>query len=164
WIRARALPSDKEEKEEEETPRAYPEKTALTTAPGYKPGGTDLRLYFVGYGMVIMSGDVSPGRITGSQWERIINLWSVSHGQRIGVSWDINAINRRFPVVEELGAPIRGLFLLMLLFAVVIGPVNYMLLARRQQRVWLWWTAPAIAAVASLGVFGYAMLAEGLQA
>src|SRR5262249_23112452 len=73
WISARPLPSDKEEKEEEETPRAYPEKTALTTAPGYKPGGNDLRLYFVGYGMVIMSGDVSPGRITGSQWERIIN-------------------------------------------------------------------------------------------
>src|SRR5262245_7947412 len=164
FLSARPLPSDEEEKEEEKTPKDYPEKAALTPAPGYKPGGNDLRLYFVGYGMVIMSGDVSPGRITGSQWERIINLWSVSHAQRIGAYWDINAINRRFPVVEELGAPIRGLFLLMLLFAVVIGPVNYMLLARRKKRVWLWWTAPAIAAVASLGVFGYAMLAEGLQA
>ena len=144
--------------------KADPEKPALTAAPGYKPGKNDLRHYFVGYGMVIVCGDVDASRITGSQWMRIIEFWSDSNALRMGAYWNVNAINRTFPVVEELGTPVRGLFLLMLSFAVVIGPVNYVVLARRKKRIWLWWTAPAIAVVASLAVFGYAMLAEGWQA
>jgi hypothetical protein len=162
WIIAHPPPPDKGE--EEETLKAVPETIALTTAPGYRPGKNDLRHYFVGYGMVIVSGDVDASRITGSQWERIIDFWSDSHARRMGAYWNVNTVNQQFPVVEELGTPVRGLFLLMLLFAVVIGPVNYMLLARRKKRIWLWWTAPAIAVVASLAVFGYAMLAEGWQA
>jgi len=143
--------------------QVVPEKPALTTAPGYKPGKNDLRHYFVGYGMVIVCGDVDASQIAGWQWMRIIELWSDSYALRMG-QWNVDAINRTFPVVEELGTPVRGLFLLMLSFAVVIGPVNYVLLARRKKRIWLWWTAPAIAAVASLAVFGYAILAEGWQA
>ncbi|HKC87347.1 MAG TPA: hypothetical protein VKG02_15285 [Blastocatellia bacterium] len=165
WLSAQRPPSDEEEEEtDQEKAEATPEKPALTTAPGYKPGKNDLRHYFVGYGMVIVSGDMDAGRIAGSQWARIIEFWSDSHTHRMGDYLNVNAINRNFPVVEELGTPVRGLFLLMLLFAVVIGPVNYMALARRKKRTWLWWTAPAIAVVASLAVFGYAMLAEGWQA
>src|SRR5262245_15115568 len=167
WLSAQQLPSDEEEEETyQEKAGATPKKPALTTAPGYKPGKNDLRHYFVGYGMVIVSGDVDPGRIAGSQWARIIEFWSDSHVRRTGDywNWNTNAINRMFPVVEELGTPVRGLFLLMLLFAVVIGPVNYIVLARRKKRTWLWWTAPAIAVVASLAAFSYAMLAEGWQA
>jgi hypothetical protein len=168
WISAQPpflAPSDEEGKETGQAKEeADPEKPALTTAPGYKPGKNDLRHYFVGYGMVIVCGDVDASRIAGWQWERIIEFWSDSHPQRMGAYWNVDAINRTFPVVEELGTPVRGLFLLMLSFAVVIGPVNYVVLARRKKRIWLWWTAPAIAAVASLAVFGYAMLAEGWQA
>src|SRR5262245_12167410 len=165
WLGAQPLLSDEEEKEtDQEKAGATPKKSALTTPPGYKPGKNDLRHYFVGYGMVIVSGDVDPGRIDGSQWARIIEFWSDSHVRRMGDYYNINAINRTFPVVEDLGTPVRGLFLLMLLFAVVIGPVNYIVLARRKKRTWLWWTAPAIAVVASLAVFSYAMLAEGWQA
>src|SRR5262245_38664396 len=165
WLSAQPLPSDEEEEEtDQKEAEATQKKPALTTAPGYMPGKNDLRHYFVGYGMVIVSGDVDPGRIAGSQWARSIEFWNDSHVRRMGGYWNINAVNRTFPVVEELGTPVRGLFLLMLLFAVVIGPVNYIVLARRKKRAWLWWTAPAIAVVASLAVFGYAMLAEGWQA
>jgi hypothetical protein len=167
WISAQPPPLAPSDEVGEETGQAIakadPEKPALTTAPGYKPGKNDLRHYFVGYGMVIVCGDVDASRIAGSQWERIIELWSDSYALRMG-QWNVDAINRTFPVVEELGTPVRGLFLLMLSFAVVIGPVNYVVLARRKKRIWLWWTAPAIASLASLAVFGYAMLAEGWQA
>ncbi len=168
WISAQPpflAPSD-EVGEETGRPigQAVPEKPALTTAPGYKPGKNDLRHYFVGYGMVIVCGDVDASQIAGWQWERIIEFWGDSDALRTAGYWNVDAINRTFPVVEELGTPVRGLFLLMLTFAVVIGPVNYVALARRKKRIWLWWTAPAIAAVASLAVFGYALLAEGWQA
>jgi len=168
WISAQPLPLAPSDEEGEETGQekaeAVPENPALTTAPGYKPGKNDLRHYFVGYGMVMVCGDVDASRIAGSQWGRIIEFLSDSDALRMGAYWNVDAINRTFPVVEELGTPVRGLFLLMLSFAVVIGPVNYVVLARRKKRIWLWWTAPAIAAVASLAVFGYAMLAEGWQA
>jgi len=166
WISAQPLPSDEEEEEGKVVMRVEgnSEKTPLTTALDYRPGKNDLRDYFVGYGMVIVSGDVDASRITGSQWARIIDFWGDSHPQGMGGYWNINVLNQRFPVVEDLGTPVRGLFLLMLLFAVVIGPVNYILLARRKKRIWLWWTAPAIGVVASLAVFGYAMFAEGWQA
>lgn len=166
WISAQPAPSGEEADGEAGEERLVvigggSEKTILTTAPGYKPGKNDLRHYFVGYGMVIVSGDVDTSRITGGQWERIIGFWGDSPVQGFSNHWNINAINQQFPVVEELGTPVRGLFLLMLLFVVVIGPVNYLLVARRKRKIWLWWTVPAIGVVASLGVFGYAMLAEG---
>ncbi len=162
WIAAQPASSDEEAEEEKPVVRGEDtEKTVLTTAPDYKPGKNDLRAYFVGYGAVIVSGDVDASRIDGEQWERIVDFWSDSSVQGLANHWNINAINRQFPVVEELGTPVRGLFLLMLLFVVVIGPVNYLLLARRKKKLWLWWTVPAISLAASLGVFGYAMLAEG---
>src|SRR5262245_46092851 len=166
WISVQPLPPVEEEREGKVVLNIHgnPEKTALTTAPDYKAGKNDLRNYFVGYGMVIVSGDVDASRITGSQWARIIDYWGESHPQGMGGYWNIDVLNQRFPVVEDLGTPVRGLFLLMLLFAVMIGPINYMLLARRRKRIWLWWTAPAIGVVASLAVFGYAMFAEGWQA
>ncbi|MGH9834987.1 MAG: hypothetical protein ACRD9Y_18355, partial [Blastocatellia bacterium] len=162
WIAAQSSSSDEEAEEEKPVERGEgSEKTVLAAAPDHKPGKNDLSTYFVGYGAVIVSGDVDASRINGEQWERIIGFWSDSQVDGLANHWNINAINRQFPVVEELGTPVRGLFLLMLLFVVVIGPVNYLLLARRKKKLWLWWTVPAISLAASLGVFGYAILAEG---
>ncbi len=165
WIGAQPQTAEEEDRGQFLTVRGMrPAEVVLTVSPGYKPGRNDLRHYFVGYGIVIVSGDVDASRFTEWQWERIIGFWSDSRVQSLEGYWNINALNQQFPVVKELGTPVRGLFLLMLLFVVVIGPVNYMLLARRKKKIWLWWTAPAIAVVASLGVFSYAILAEGWQA
>jgi len=162
WIAAQPASSDEEAEGEKPVEREErSEKTVLTAAPGHKPGKNDLRTYFIGYGVVIVSGDVEASRINGDQWWMIISFLGDSGVQGLANHWNINVINRQFPVVDELGTPVRGLFLLMLLFVVVIGPVNYLLLARRKKRLWLWWTVPAIAVAASLGVFGYALLAEG---
>jgi hypothetical protein len=162
WVAAQPASSDEETDAEKPVEREEnSEKAVMTTAPDYKPGKDDLRAYFIGYGALIVSGDVDASRINGEQWERIVDFWGDSRVDGLAGHWNINAINRQFPVVEELGTPVRGLFLLMLLFVVVIGPVNYLLLARRRKKVWLWWTVPAISVAASLGVFGYAMLAEG---
>jgi hypothetical protein len=162
WIAAQPASSDEAIEEEKPVEREErSEKTVLTAEPGHKPGKNDLRTYFAGYGVVIVSGDVDASRINGEQWWMIISFLGDSGVQGLANHWNINAINRQFPVVDELGTPVRGLFLLMLLFVVAIGPVNYLLLARRKKRLWLWWTVPAISVVASLGVFGYAMLAEG---
>jgi hypothetical protein len=69
--------------------------------------------------------------------------------------------NRMFRVVDSAGVPVRGLFVLMLLFAIVIGPVNLWLLGRKDRRLWMLWTVPTISGATCLAVFGYMLISEG---
>lgn len=67
-----------------------------------------------------------------------------------------------FPVVQGLTTPVRGLVLMMLAFAILIGPVNVLLLAKFKRRMWLLWTVPLGSAVFSVGVIAFALLSEGI--
>jgi hypothetical protein len=67
-------------------------------------------------------------------------------------------------LVGETTVPVRGLFLLVLLFAVTIGPVNIWLLSRYRRRIWLWWNVPAISLLTCMAVFCYSMFSEGWRA
>src|SRR5262249_51575132 len=71
---------------------------------------------------------------------------------------DVNAV---FPVIDDLGVPVRGLFALMIVFAAAIGPLNVWFLDRRKRRIWMLWTVPVLSAATCLLVFGYMVLVEG---
>ena len=60
------------------------------------------------------------------------------------------------PVVDEAGVPVRLLFLLLVGFTLVVGPLNVILLTRRGRRPWILATIPAI----SLGACGLLLLAS----
>ena len=77
------------------------------------------------------------------------------------VQFSVAEANNRFPVVSDFGVPVRGLFLLMLLFAIVIGPVNLIVLSRKKRRIWMLWTVPVISMTTCFAVFLYATFAEG---
>jgi hypothetical protein len=59
-------------------------------------------------------------------------------------------------------APVTEFRVLITLFVVVIGPLNYWLLKRSQRVHLLVITVPAAAAVVTLGLFTYALLSDGL--
>ena len=65
-------------------------------------------------------------------------------------------------LVAETTVPIRGLFVLVLLFGMGIGPANVWLLSRYKRRIWLWWNVPAISLLTCLIVFGYSLASEGV--
>ncbi|MBN1395839.1 MAG: hypothetical protein JW959_12525 [Pirellulales bacterium] len=65
-------------------------------------------------------------------------------------------------LIAEASVPVRGLFVLVLLFGVGIGPVNLWLLARHKRRIWLWWNVPAISLITCLLVFAYSLASEGI--
>ncbi|MDR0870914.1 MAG: hypothetical protein LBN39_08995 [Planctomycetaceae bacterium] len=65
------------------------------------------------------------------------------------------------PVVEESGISIRLILTLIVIFAVLIGPVNLYVLSKIKRRLWLLWTVPAISLFASMLVFGVSFLKEG---
>jgi hypothetical protein len=64
-------------------------------------------------------------------------------------------------LIKEASVPVRGLFALVLVFTVGIGPVNIWLLSRFKRRIWLWWNVPAISLLTCLAVFAYASFSEG---
>jgi hypothetical protein len=125
------------------------------------PGENSLRRYHVGFGKLIVSGAVDAGQISTFQWGLIKSDWTDSHTPWQPGTLGTQDINQSFPIVEGLGTPVRGLFIMMLLFVIVIGPVNLMLLARRGKKIWLLWTVPAISLATCLAVSGYAFWMEG---
>ena len=74
---------------------------------------------------------------------------------------DGNSANELLPVTKDVKIPTRGIVVVMLIFIIVIGPVNLIVLSRLKRRTWMLWTIPAISAVTTLGVFAYSLLREG---
>jgi hypothetical protein len=105
---------------------------------------------------------------------RDTSTWDISTASEISNAWartaapylaqhDLLSANNALPIVEDVGLPVRSLFVLMLLFTLVIGPCNIWLLARWKRRIWLLWTAPLISLVTCTAVFGCMIFAEGWQ-
>lgn len=66
-----------------------------------------------------------------------------------------------FRVVDELTVPVRGLFVAMTLFAIVAGPVNLVILSKKNRRIWVLWTLPLLSIATCVVVIVYASFSEG---
>jgi hypothetical protein len=75
---------------------------------------------------------------------------------------DENGASASFPVIENTKIPIRSTVFIMLLFVILIGPVNLIVLSRMNRRTWLLWTVPAISFVTCVIVFAYSLVREGV--
>ena len=64
-------------------------------------------------------------------------------------------------LVAEATVPVRGLFVVVCVFAVGIGPANLWLLSCYKRRIWLWWNVPVLSLLTCLAVFGYSVASEG---
>ena len=114
----------------------------------------------VGFGEFFVSAEMDTASLNQTQWRQIVHSWV-----KTATPWQsqlsVSEANNRFPVVDDFGIPVRGLFLLMLVFAIVIGPMNLILLSRKRRRIWMLWTVPVISLTTCLAVFLYATFAEG---
>jgi hypothetical protein len=75
----------------------------------------------------------------------------------------LSDLNQAFPVVDNLGVPVKSLFVVMILFALALGPINLVVLTKKRKRIWMLWTVPVLAFFASLAVFGSMIVSEGWQ-
>ena len=136
-----------------EVPEAWGEGQATQGAIGS---------YEVGFGeyLVVEEGDLDG-------WNMAI--WSV-----LKQSWDETAepwryiksremANRVFPVVEDMQIPLRGMFVLILAFALLIGPLNIVFFSKKGRRMRLFWTVPLLSLVTSAGILVYSLLSEGIH-
>jgi len=68
----------------------------------------------------------------------------------------------RLPIPEVSGVPARAYLSILIVFALIIGPVNYWFLWRRRQQVLLVLTAPLVSAIFIVLLAGYVVAGEGL--
>jgi hypothetical protein len=65
-------------------------------------------------------------------------------------------------LISPARVPTRGLFVVVLAFAVAMGPLNLYLLSRCRRQMWLWWNVPTVSIVTCLCIFAYSLASEGL--
>ncbi|MGA1869857.1 MAG: hypothetical protein ACMUJM_15085 [bacterium] len=119
-----------------------------------------LILYNVGFGICMVSRISEVSAFNQKQLEYVRAAWSESIRPWCGRE-SIEKINDNFPVIKKIGIPVRGIFLLMILFAIIIGPLNIFILARKNKRIWMIWSVPLIAFITTSAVFVYFVFAEG---
>jgi len=121
--------------------------------------GVPLATYHVGFGQCVLSNTTDLRSLAKGQWEYAASSWEAAQKPwRSAAGIDVN---RSFPVTENVSVPVRGMFLVMLIFVALIGPVNVFVLWRKKKRMWLLWTVPLISFVTCLGVSAFSIASEG---
>ncbi len=118
-------------------------------------------------GLIVAIAPESPFPGEPAEWAWMLNSigvdrfdWSKRHGVTVvGTNPDFLAF-----LIPGVGlAPVGAFRLLIVLFVVAIGPVNYWLLRRWRRLHWLMVTIPVGAAATTAALFGYAIIADGLD-
>jgi hypothetical protein len=130
------------------------------------PTQTPFAMREIGLGMIVATASDKPFPGNETDWIWIFNSVPRNHWmwyQRNGFS--LHRTNDDYwtfliPGVGE--APVVSFLLLVSLFAVLIGPVNYLLLSRAQRLYLLLITVPVGAVLVTGSLFAYALLTDGL--
>ena len=120
----------------------------------------------LGMGLVLAMATTEPFSATTTEWGWILNtvgesraMWYRRHGMSLRRQ---NNDYWEFLVPNTGKAPVFVFCALITLFAVMIGPVNYFVLARQRRLYLLLVTIPGGAALVTLCLVAYAVLGDGL--
>ena len=130
---------------------------------GRKLDSAPLPTCYAGFGQCIVSGADSLKTLTKPQWEHAKKSWLNTSMPFQTVRTGGPAGTNALLTPEGYPVPVRGMFLVMLLFVAVIGPINLLILSRKKKKMWLLWTVPAISLLTCLAVSAYSILSEGLK-
>ncbi len=119
-----------------------------------------LRVHYAGFGVCIHCRGATAKALTHAQIATFVRHWLNS-----AKPWQdkpgLAGAHHTFPVIEKINVPTRGFFLIMILFALISGPVNIFLLSRINRRIWLLVTTPLLSLATCLIVIVYALASEG---
>lgn len=151
--------------DDREEPQPVPDPGTVAGAFG---GGSGPKFLMrrLGMGTVIAMSAEDPFPGSTTEWSWVLNavgqhrsMWYRRHGLSLRREnddyWD-------FLIPDTGKAPVAAFCVLITLFAVVIGPANYFLLLRKRRLYMLLATIPIGAALVTVGLFGYALLTDGL--
>lgn len=130
----------------------------------------DLRAFALGFGHLIAHDGPEPsaGPMEPSGSGPALAL--VADRAALGPSWmrrRLDAPTRLKLALDTLaefeGLPLRGLMILLVAFALVLGPVNFYWVRRRGRPLLLLLTVPGLSVAMSLGLLAYGVLSQGLD-
>lgn len=124
--------------------------------------GDALRGVRLGLGRVQLATEAQLTGKTFPQWERWVRDVSQGPGVQPPQMESYDA-ERTLPLLSDERLPVRGLLVLMICFALLMGPVNIGLLTWLGRRMWLLWTVPVIALIFSATVLAYSLISEGIR-
>lgn len=115
-------------------------------------------IYSAGFGKIVTSSK-DFGKIPKAKWNQIYRMAS-SVKAVMATNRSVSSANSSFPVVEKLNISPGIIFTIMLIFAILIGPLNIYILSKKKRKIWLLWTVPAGALVFTLVLLLYALSSE----
>jgi hypothetical protein len=125
------------------------------------------RIAKIGFGkLVAFTGEPFPGSAQDWFWllKATGGLQRWDWGKRHGLSSRQGTSDFLMFLIPGIGGvPVVMFLVLITLFSIVIGPLNYFVLARRKQLHLLLLTIPVMAFVTSLLLFGYTVVAHGFS-
>ncbi|MEO0514800.1 MAG: RAP domain-containing protein [Planctomycetota bacterium] len=142
-------------------PGLGPAWTQAATSDGQTQGGNASWLE-IGLGELELSAANNLAQYNTDDWERWVDR-SVQKSRLRFTRLDASGAEGRLPMLETLKVPTRGLLGMMLLFTLLIGPGNILLLSWLKRRMWLLWTIPVIAFAFAGAVLVYSILSEGIK-
>lgn len=123
------------------------------------------RMTDIGLGkLVVFQAEPFPGTAQDWFWflKSVGGTLRLDLGKRIGHSSRIGTSDFLLFLIPGIGGvPVVMFLVLITIFSVVIGPLNYFVLAKRKKLHLLILTIPSIALVTSLLLFGYTVVAHG---
>lgn len=129
-----------------------------------------LEAYACGFGRIVVQTTPTPPEGLMGDRKEGMPLAFVADRSTTGAAWSRASdgqVSRQTSALGSLGTfdalPLRALMVLLLVFALVMGPVNFLYVRRTKRPLLLLATVPAIALVTSLGLLSYGIMAEGLD-
>ena len=119
--------------------------------------------YYPGFGECILAEapvdqwDPDAWREVTRRWERGAKAWL----QQLLPLPRRTASSRSSPTSAS---PSAACFIFMILFVVLIGPINFYWLTQTRRRIWLLWTVPVFSLITCAILFGYMLVSEGWPA
>lgn len=95
--------------------------------------------------------------------ERMLDVARRYDGIMRSTENNAETLERIVPMGLSYGVPVRSLVVLVIFFALLIGPVNMLALGFLKRRVWLIWTIPLTSIIASFTVLGLVVFSEGVK-
>ena len=117
-------------------------------------------IYDVGFGQVLVNAASDFEQWPKATWTFLQELWGET-AEPFATRRNVQEANQNWPVVDHANIPARTLLLMTVCFALVIGPINLLILHRKQRKIWMLWTVPLISLITSAGIFVAATAKEG---
>ena len=120
-----------------------------------------------GLGMVITIGDEDPFPGSFQLWHALVaqnSLDQLTWKNRVGVDVTAGNVSYWSWLIPAVGQPpVKSFVFLNAILALLIGPVSYFYFRRHQRLYLLYFFAPAMALLATMGLFVYALISDGTE-